>query len=93
MNAFYNTRPLAFFHPVAGTPDGFNIDRMRRIGLNFFPDAVDVDHDRRRIAFGIVAPNLFKKTLAAKDDALIASQKDEEFKILMRQRELLYKMK
>lgn len=44
-----------------------------------------MDHDRCRIAFGVEVPDSFKEAVAAEYKAGMFGQKDQEFKLSVRQ--------
>ena len=48
------------FKPVSHAPDGLDILRIGRIGLNFFADFANVDGQRGQVAQGIPAPDPFE---------------------------------
>ena len=55
---------------VADAPDGFDIDGRGGIRLDLFADAVDVNHDGRRVAEGVHAPDAVEELVLAEGDAV-----------------------
>ena len=55
---------------VADAPDGFDIDGRGGIRLDLFADAVDVNHDGRRVAEGVHAPDAVEEFVLAESDAV-----------------------
>lgn len=75
--------------PVAGAPDGFNVFGGRGGGLDFFPEAVDVDHDGGRVSHGIQAPYLVKELVLAEHNTGIFRQEQQQLKFLIGKGNLL----
>ena len=63
---------------VADAPDGFDVDGLGGAGLDFFADAVDVDHDGGGVAEGVEAPDALEELVLAEGDAGILHEEEQE---------------
>ena len=62
-------RSLGNFESISCPAHGSKITRRLRVGLNFFPDAANVDVDRTRRDEAGIAPDCVEEVIAAEDTA------------------------
>ena len=55
---------------VADAPDGFDVNGRSGVRLDLFADAVDVNHDGRRVAEGVHAPDAVEELVLAESDTV-----------------------
>ena len=55
---------------VADAPDGFDVNGRGGVRFDFFADAVDVNHDGRRVAEGVHAPDAVEELVLAEGNAV-----------------------
>ena len=74
---------------VADAPDGFDIDGRGGIRLDLFADAVDVNHDGRRVAEGVHAPDAVEELVLAEGNAGILREEEQKVEFAARERDFL----
>ncbi len=79
---------LIFPKPIPCPPDGLDVNRMCGVGLDAAADAVDVNHDGRRVADGVEAPDVLEELLFRENDAGMLGEERQELIFLVRKREL-----
>ena len=71
-------------------PDGLDVNRMCGVGLDAAADAVDVNHDGRRVADGVEAPDVLEELFFREDDAGMLGEECQEFVLFVREGELFF---
>ena len=62
---------------VADAPDGFDVNGRSGVRLDLFADAVDVNHDGRRVAEGVHAPDAVEELVFAESDAGMLGEEEQ----------------
>src|SRR6266581_6739191 len=75
--------PAAGIEPVAGAPDGDDVARVGRVGLDLLPQATDVHRDRAAVAER--APDQLEQLVAAQHLPRMLDEHAQQRKLACRQ--------